>query len=280
MTRLNKKYCLLWILVLLSPLFSAAQQNLFNYENSLRFARYLGTTKQYAFAAEEYERLNFLYPDDTTVIFELVQTYRFNHQCAKLRPSFGLLSENGRIYNTPVYTKEYLRFVLDCKVADPDFFNLVSLLPPEDKTFYTLGYYWVNQSHDSLFGYYKHESSLLKPMHRDLFELTQKFESQKYKSPTLALMMSAIIPGSGKAYTKRWSDAVFSFLFVGANSYASYRAFHKKGAKSINGWIFGGLAFSFYSANLYGSAKAARNYNNSLRETYQNNAENIIYNSY
>lgn len=93
-------------------------------------------------------------------------------------------------------------------------------------------------------------------------------------------MMSTIIPGSGKAYSKRWGDAVISFLFVTTNAYASYRAFNKKGIKSVNGWIFGGLAFSFYSANLWGSAKAARIYNSQLLQGYQDHAESIIYNNF
>ncbi len=92
--------------------------------------------------------------------------------------------------------------------------------------------------------------------------------------------MSAVIPGSGKAYTKRWGDAFVSFLFISTNAYASYRAFNKKGVKSLNGWLFGGLALSFYTANLWGTVKGVKLYNNNIRETYQNNAENIIYNSY
>jgi TM2 domain-containing membrane protein YozV len=92
--------------------------------------------------------------------------------------------------------------------------------------------------------------------------------------------MSAIIPGSGKAYSKRWGDAIISFIFVGTNTFAAYRAFSKKGINSTNGWIFGSLAFSFYSANLWGSFKAAKNYNNHIKHSYQQNAENIIYTSF
>jgi len=103
---------------------------------------------------------------------------------------------------------------------------------------------------------------------------------QKYKNPFIASLMSTVLPGSGKDYSKRWGDAFVSFLFVGTNSFASYRAFKKKGINSVNGWIFGSLAVSFYSANIWGSAKAAKNYNTRIKEKFQVDAENIIYNSF
>ncbi|MFH1319815.1 MAG: hypothetical protein ABII90_04070 [Bacteroidota bacterium] len=154
------------------------------------------------------------------------------------------------------------------------------MLQPGERCFYELGYFWVTQKYDSAFNYYLNNGDLIKANYADLYQLTYNFEHEKYKSPALALMMSAVIPGSGKAYSKRFGDALISFLFVSTNAYASYRAFNKKGIKSPNGWIFGGLAFSFYSANLFGSAKSAKRYNSDLQKRYQNNAENIIYTSF
>ena len=262
------------------PIFTKAQQNLFDYENSIKFARYLKTSRQYSFAAEEYERLNFLWPKDTIVVLELVQTYRLNHQCEKLIPSLKLLSIEELIYKNPTYTKEYLRYALNCKSSNTQYFDFASLLPVEEEVFYKTSFFWINQQYDSLSIFYKREKDYLARTHPNFFDLTKNFDEQKYKKPAAAFLMSSIVPGSGKAYTKRWGDAFVSFIFIGTNAYASYRAFKKKGVKSANGWIFGGLAFSFYTANLWGSVKAVKKYNNDIRLNYQNNAETIIYNSY
>ncbi len=278
MTLLNK----LLLSTLLANVFnfSFAQQNLLDFDHSLQFARYLATTRQYTFAEQEYERLNFLWPNDSVVKLELVQTYRLNNQCEKFYSAFDLLSDHGKTINNRTYLTEYLRFSLNCRIKEPVYKQNLLSLNPEEIAFYTASYYWVNHYHDSLINYYTSEKDLLNRANLNLAEITKSFSEQKYKSPFLASAMSAFLPGSGKAYSKRWGDAFVSFLFVGTNSFASYRAFNKKGAKSVNGWIFGSLAVSFYSANIWGSAKAAKNYNQKIKDTYQFNAESIIYNSY
>lgn len=259
---------------------TSAQQNLLDFDNSLKFARYLSATRQLNFASQEYERLNYLWPNDSVVIFELAQTYRLNQQCDMIDYSFNLFSKEDRIFKTMDYTREYLRFSLTCRKQDQKYFSLVSKLKPEEKAFYATSYFWVNKEYDSLMNYYSKESELLARANINLHDITKSFNEQKYKSPFLASLMSTVIPGSGKAYVNRWGDAFVSFLFVGTNTYASYRAFKKKGINSVNGWIFGSLAVSFYSANIWGSSKAAKNYNNKKKETFQFNAENTIYNSF
>ncbi len=277
MIQLNKAT---YIFLLFVPFFSFAQSNLYDFENSLKFARYLNTTRQLSFAAQEYERINYLWPNDSIVTLELVQTYRLNNQCDKFAYSFDLLLQENRVYKYRPFTTEYLRFSLNCKMQDQPYFEISSLLDSTENSFFVASYYWVNKEYDKLFDYYAKEGSLLSQANFELYKTTESFYKQEYKSPFAAFLMSAVIPGSGKAYTKRWGDAFVSFLFISTNAYASYRAFNKKGVKSLNGWLFGGLALSFYSANLWGTVKGVKLYNNNIRDTYQNNAENIIYNSY
>lgn len=266
------------VCTLISP--ASSQENLFDYDNSLEFARYLKSTRQYDFAREEYERLNYLWPGDTTISIELVNTYRLNQQCNRLDFSYELLKKNIFRKHSLSSAKEYLAFSLSCKSTSDRFSEISSLFPPAEAHFYELSHLWVNKKYDSAFTYNKENEDFIKNSNPDLYDLTYDFENEKYKSPALAVIMSAVIPGSGKAYSNRWGDALISFLFVGTNAYASYRAFNKKGITSVNGWVFGGIAFSFYSANLWGSAKAAKWYNSDLQKRYQNNAENIIYNSF
>lgn len=267
-------------LICLSSLPAIAQRDLMDYENSLKFARYLNNTRQYSFATGEYERLNFLWPEDSAVQLELVRTYRLNHDCEHFLNSYNLISKNNRLFLYPSYAREYLRFCLGCKIEHPKFFSVSNSLAPSEEAFYILGYYWVNEKHDSAFIYNRSNAGLLAGTTPRLHQLTTAFEEQKYKKPILALFMSAVIPGSGKAYSKRWADASFSLILVGTSAFASYRAFRKKGVSSFNGWIFGGIAVSFYSSNIYGSFKAAKKYNEDLRLQYQKDAEGIIYNSF
>lgn len=265
---------------LLLSLSAGAQQNLSDYDNSLKFARYLKSTQQYTFSTEEYERMNFIWPGDSSIVLELVQSYRLNNQCNKLETCFELLKKNIFQDNSLTSSREYLSFALTCKTETDRFLEITPLLQRSERCFYELSYFWITQKFDSAFKYNKVNGEILKTSNNDLFQLTEKYRNEKYKRPALALMMSAVVPGSGKAYSKRFGDGLISFLFVGTNAYASYRAFNKGGIKSANGWIFGGLAFGFYTGNLWGSAKSAKIFNSNLRKRYQINAENIIYSSF
>jgi len=257
-----------------------AQKDLLDYENTLKFARYLNNTQQYEFAAQEYERLNFLWPDDTTIILELVKTYRLNRDCDQFPDAYRLLSTGNRVYRSKSMAREYLRFCLTCRIEHPLYFDIASRMDQQENAFFSLGYYWARQQYDSLFAYNRRNQEIISGSYPQLYSLTADFENQKYKKPAIALAMSALVPGSGKAYSGRWGDAAISFLFVTSGAYASYRAFRKKGISSFNGWLFGGVAFSFYASNLFGSFKAARNYNKDLRNQYQHHAEHIIHHSF
>jgi hypothetical protein len=258
----------------------SSQQNLLDYENSMKFAGYLKSTLQYNFAMQEYERINFLWPGDSLVIMELVQTYRLNDQCDKLDRAFALIQDNIRKHNSVRSAKEYLNFALKCRSESSRFFDLSVKLKPEERNFYNLAYYWVNQEYNSAFNYCQSRIESGQAIKSGLFQLTLDFQNEKYKSPAVSVLMSAFVPGSGKLYSGRFGDAMVSFLSVTTNTWAAWRAFNKKGIQSANGWIFGSLAFGFYSANLWGSAKAAKTYNSNLKKRYQSDAENIIYSSF
>lgn len=256
-----------------------AQEDLFDYDRSLEFARYLQSSRQFEFATEEFERLNYFYPANPVIRLELVETYRLDENCGKLDRALQLVQEERPVISVPL-TREYLNFCLACGRAQPVFTELAGSLDPSAEAFYTLGYYWRTGNFDTAFSFSREHRSILQEDHRPLYDLTVRFEQQRYKSPLLALMFSTVVPGSGKAYSKKWGDAAISFFFVSTSAYVSYRAFNRKGIRSFNGWLMGSVAFSFYSSNLYGSFKAAKQYNRDLVTRYQDEAKNLIYSNF
>src|SRR5690606_34905714 len=89
----------------------------------------------------------------------------------------------------------------------------------------------------------------------------------KRKSPAVAGIMSAVIPGSGRVYARDYKDGLISLLFIGGTAFQSYRRFHDKGIKSVGGWIYGGISFGFYVANIYGSVQSAKIFNAKQNKT-------------
>ena len=99
----------------------------------------------------------------------------------------------------------------------------------------------------------------------DLFE---KYNARKTKSPIKAAMLSALLPGMGKVYTRRYRDAIFAFIMTTVSSYQSYRGFDQKGSKSFIGWAYGGLGLGLYIGGIFGAHKSARIYNDKLEKGY------------
>ena len=99
----------------------------------------------------------------------------------------------------------------------------------------------------------------------------------KKKSPLLAGIASTLFPGAGKLYTGYHKDGIASILFVGLNSYLSYRGFKKRGIKSGYGWIYSIAGVSFYLGNIYGSAKSAKTRNKQSKKDLYEKLDNIYH---
>ncbi|MFN8357799.1 MAG: hypothetical protein U0Y10_25290 [Spirosomataceae bacterium] len=89
-------------------------------------------------------------------------------------------------------------------------------------------------------------------------EYKQSILKQRKKSPLLAGVMSAIVPGSGKIYVGQLGQgiaALFQTAFLGLQAYEGYR---KDGPTSARFLIYGGLFSLFYVGNVWGSVLSVR----------------------
>ncbi|HLP06046.1 MAG TPA: hypothetical protein VK152_11525, partial [Paludibacter sp.] len=109
-----------------------------------------------------------------------------------------------------------------------------------------------------------------------LREIAEKGESIRYKDPYLAATFSGIIPGSGKLYAGQWKDGLYSFLVVSALSYITYRSFEKSSTNPY-GFIFGTMAFSFHTANIFGSFKSAVRQNRMKNQNTVREVDKLIF---
>lgn len=88
----------------------------------------------------------------------------------------------------------------------------------------------------------------------------------KTKSPALAGISSAVIPGLGKAYTGKTGQGISSFLICAVLGVQAWEAYSKSSWRSPYFFLYSGLFGIFYTGNIYGSIHAARNYNNEKYE--------------
>lgn len=79
------------------------------------------------------------------------------------------------------------------------------------------------------------------------------------KSPFIAGLSSAIIPGSGYFYTEKYMLGIFSFLTNGALIYGIYDGYKKRNRFQMI--FFSVIELSFYNYSIVGSVKSADEYN-------------------
>lgn len=272
----GKHLFFLFLFVLFATLGNS--QNILDTENSKKFARYLFNTQQYHLAAVEYERILSISPPDTEISTFLLKSYRLGNICTN---SFKHIDALGieRFFINDTIAKEFLNLALSCNCCyeNSRFEKALNSLGNSQQTFYRLGYYFFNQEKELLYRFNEDNRNLLAPNYPSVFTRIETMSEFRGKSPALAMTMSAILPGSGKAYSGYWGDAVMSFLFVSSNAWLSYRGFSKKGTKSASGWIFGGVSLGFYMGNIWGSGRSAKSYNEIAYEKMYNEAKNSIY---
>ncbi len=83
--------------------------------------------------------------------------------------------------------------------------------------------------------------------------------NQQYKNSLKASVLSTIIPGSGKIYTKNYGGGITSFILTSLFTFLSIDNFNSN--HNFRGFLFGGISLFFYSGNIYGSVASANIYN-------------------
>lgn len=238
-------------------------QDLYNIEQSEKYAGYLFSSQQNILAAEEYERLIYFDNNNNDFKFRLIKSYRLagdlNSGISRIYSFYG--NALGTMPQSLANEFVKMQILSDSLPVAERFINQSNTISNENKI--------VFQSCNMLLGgKYKEAGLYVQKAVSDnltlpsqMILLTEKAGNMKFKSPLLAGTLSAIVPGSGKFYTKNLSDGLFSLLFVASNAWQAYRGFHEHGVKSVYGWTFASLSASFYVGNIFGGVKAAKRYN-------------------
>ena len=103
---------------------------------------------------------------------------------------------------------------------------------------------------------------------REAMALLDEYQDLPQKSPVLAGVMSAIIPGSGYMYAGHYGDGITAFLINGLFIAGTITGINQE--NYAVGAIVGGIGLPFYFGNIYGSANAAKKWNLGVRDQLRN----------
>ncbi|MBK6266807.1 hypothetical protein JKA74_17320 [Marivirga sp. S37H4] len=103
------------------------------------------------------------------------------------------------------------------------------------------------------------ERATLKTVADDLRE-------KKLKSPWVAGIATAIIPGAGKFYAGKRGQGIYSFVISTFLALQVWESYNKDGIESPRFIIYGSLFSLFHAGNIWSSALTVKNYNNEYNE--------------
>ncbi|RJP70912.1 MAG: hypothetical protein C4539_05755 [Ignavibacteriales bacterium] len=264
-----KKFIALSIILLSNPAFTQTMIDDLNHlkspSNILRFADYLFCEKDYLRAIDEYK--SYLSKvDNDTVKFKIglsysgMADYRQANEIfinTKWNKKLGKSAEDETAKNYFLEKKFVILDSINNSLCSGEAKNLITA---STRLFHFSKLYGNELENDRwLLDKQKYLSVFSGEAKEIINQIYDEGTSLPYRSPTVAAVLSAIIPGAGKIYSSQYTDGFTSLLVTGLLSYLSYDNFQAK--HKFRGWLFGGLATYFYAGNIYGSAAAAQIYN-------------------
>lgn len=236
--------------------------------NILKFADYLYCQKDYLRAVTEYESLlKFPGISSDTIRFKIALGFSKMGQFKEAEEGFNRLAV-GSSFSDEVRLELYKsRFFRSDFTSLREMFRGKVLLPDKYieavKSLYYTSYLFDDATLPGKEEFISAFPSFAKN-EMEMFYLRKS--DPPYKSPVKAAILSAFIPGLGKAYAGEWGDGLTALIVTGILSYISYD--NLKAHHNFRGYAAGGLAALFYAGNVYGSAAQAQIYNAQVDFTF------------
>ncbi len=276
--------------------------NSYQPEEIWRFAEYLYGMEDYRRARTEYQRFIYLSPqavraEEANFKIGICQQKEGRYRSAIDHfNQWEALYPQGKLIKQAKFHTGYSYFLLgNYERAIYIFTRLRSEVKPEawkSKLDYMIGWAWLRKKdwQKASLTFKKmvnspSDQSQLSNL-KEIATLTQRGESLPRRNPALAGLFSSLLPGSGRAYCRRFGDAFYSFMLIAGTAYASrYYYLHQHSTQSL---IYGSMSLFFYAGDIYGSIKGANIFNSEtqnrllnqieekLKEAKQNNKQGVI----
>jgi TM2 domain-containing membrane protein YozV len=238
-------------------------------ENIIRFADYLFCTGDYFRASLEYDRVAAVVNNDS-IKFKAALGYSLSGNYSAARIGFRTINQNNQIYSSALL-EQFKIYLLTNEIQEIS--NEYNQLPPELRQPPMLKMLYscmlLNDKIPDRINYsdaFKEDKEMLL-----IYERSADPES---RSPVLAGVLSAVIPGAGKIYTGRYLDGVLAFISTGLLAFIAYDNF--EAGHDTRAWIFTGLASLFYAGNIYGSASSASEFNRNVNAAIKDDLNSYL----
>jgi len=255
-----KKFVTFFFLFPLSIFSQSSTLDFHSPENIKKFADYLFCQGDYLRAVDEYEHIPSNLRNDT-INFKIMLCYSqlnlyhetevsfLNNEFSEMKLDAEKLYMKNKFLKYPIIFKSSVsgnKFPFETYVENRNYFLKLRSI------------YYIQTRFNGI-----SKKDLLNPFNQIQKDRLEPFYEMSlnpdYKSPAIAGIFSAVIPGSGKMYVGEWGDGITALLATGLLAFLAFdnfRADHKTRA-----WIYTGLGAFFYTGNIYGSIASAQIFN-------------------
>jgi len=225
----------------------------------LRFADHLSAQGECYRAITEYERFIFLAPEDERVPYARLREALAHLDGEEYERAFEGLEALNAAKEPPDIARiagQRLAGGLYDRGRYQDALAIVSRLPKEDggalNVFQALCYLHLGRPELARTACARtSETNMTERVRR----AAEAYDRLPRKSPALAGVMSAVLPGAGQLYARRPHDAAWAFALTGVSAGACAYAF--KSDEPVAGIAAGLIALVWYSGNVYNCNQAA-----------------------
>ena len=253
---MHKLFC---AVILLSSMLFSQHIDFKSPQNIELYGDHLFCDRDYLRAIDEYEKyLETI--DNDTILFKIALGYSLISDQSNAIQKFSLIVNSSPFYEQSRMEKLKSLFL---QSADSLFYLSANELTGSNSPYSNNAHRLKNTSLLLIKNELPEKEKFLVPFENNEKTILNNFyESKKnppYKSPALAGILSAIIPGSGKIYTENYGDGITAFLLTGLFSYLAYTNFENN--HPTRAWIFTLLGAGFYIGSVYGSIASAQIFN-------------------
>ncbi|GAB6282411.1 MAG: hypothetical protein STSR0008_11560 [Ignavibacterium sp.] len=261
-------------------------------ENIKKFADYLYCTDDYIRAISEYERYlftkdkNFFPVDYDTIRYKIsisqINIKKYDAASHNLEILFNSKLKDESIlqyYKTNFLNNKFNFIINNYNLSDSNK-NLNSLKYKNQLSIYYILSQLKLQNSLSLDDEKILENNINKVSNLNYNE-KEKIKSlisfkvkPNYKNPIKAGVLSTLLPGSGKIYTKNYGDGITAFLLTSLFTFLSIDNFNSD--HNFKGYLFGGIGLFFYSGNIYGSVTSTKIYNAKKDFKFNNQIDKLL----
>lgn len=260
-------------------LFKKTDAQIFPFSKEINFVKYLQSKGQYASANSVLQKIdtaNLAQPQKDSLYYEIAWQAYTQKKLDSAVIFFQKISSADSRFKKASFFASYCQAYT--KKFDESRLTLLSIAPKDSvenelRNFELAGLALLQRDYKKYQSYqagFSFNSYILKQEETNLNKYNTVLIAQRKKSPVVAGVLSAIIPGSGKWYAGKKKQGIAAFLPVISAGFLTLEAYNRGGLKDARFWLYGTVFSTFYIGNIWGSVVSVKIKNQEFNRLYEN----------